>query len=262
MPSAPVDWVGTGVAVALALGALALLRIGRGRSYGGAFGRGAFTGVSADVPLRIAGAARPTRRVDAAERLHVERAVHEGLQASAAELVVAVAERCRPYPEAGWRLGLLLAAAAPFLAAGIGRAPAPLELVAVQGAALALGHLLCQLGPLRRLLVSGRRTRAAARARAWQVYAENGLQRSPHGAGALLFVALFERRLVLLLGEGLARSLDAGESAAELVEPIAAAAERDLRSGAREAALLAARLCGHTRSDGAERPPEVMLLDE
>lgn len=258
MPSALADpsWL----LLAVALAALAALRLAGARTYGGSFGRGAFTGVGAEADLRIRGARKPTRWIDAAERLQIERVLREGLAESDAELVVAVAARSRPYPEAGWRLGLLLALGAALGVTALQPAP-PLQLLAAQVAGLTLGHALCLLGPLQRIFLSKRRLQDAARARAWRLYAESGLVRSPGAMGMLVLVSLFERRIVVLLGEGLAAGLGAGESAAELAPPIAQAFGEGPRVGTAAAAELAARLCPLPRDEARTRPAPVMLLD-
>lgn len=245
----------------MALAALATLRLAGGRTYGGSFGRGAFTGVGAEADLRVRGTRKPTRWIDAAERLQIERVLREGLAESDGELVVAVAARSRPSPEAGWRLGLLLALGAAVGVTALRPAPPLLLLLASQAAGLTLGHALCLLGPLQRIFLSKRRLQDAARARAWRLYAESGLVRSPGATGMLVLVSLFERRMVLLLGEGLAARLGAGESAAELAPPIAQAFGEGPRVGAAAAAELAARLCPLPRDEARTRPASVMLLD-
>ena len=259
MPSALADpsWL----LLAVALAALAALRLAGARTYGGSFGRGAFTGVGAEADLRIRGARKPTRWIDSAERLQIERVLRESLAENDAELVVAVAARSRAYPEAGWRLGLLLALVAALAVTAL--APSrPLQLLlAAQISGLTLGHARCLLGPLQRLFLSKRRLKDAARARAWRLFAESGLVRSPDAMGMLVLVSLFERRMVVLLGEGLAAGLGAGESAAELAPPIAQAFGEGPRAGAAAAAALTARLCPLPRDAARTRPAPVMLLD-
>jgi putative membrane protein len=171
------------------------------------------------------------------ERLRVESALLEQLAESEAELCVLVVGACDDYAFAGWRLGVLLAAlAASGLAAASADVPAA-ALLAAQGAALLAGHGLARLGAVRRLLFSESLADRRAVARAERGFAEAGLD-AAGGAGILLFVALLERRVLVLAGERVARI--ARQDGASAFAGIAGSLAASLRRGRAADGLLEA----------------------
>ncbi len=191
----------------------------------------------------------PSRVIDPAARIRLESAVIEAERATSGEIVVNVVRACDEYGSAGWRCGVLLAGAAFLALAELhARSPVPwLEghlisaLFLAELGALGLGHALARLDPVRRLFVSHplREHRVAERAR--RAFAERGLARTAGRSGILLFVALFERRAVVLADEGIHSALGPDESWDEVVRPIVAG----LRGGNAVDGLLAAvRRCG------------------
>jgi putative membrane protein len=77
------------------------------------------------------------------------------------------------------------------------------------GAAGALGAAL--LPDLQRLFVSSRRAAAVADEQAFQEFYRLGLHRTEGRTGVLLFVSLFERRVVVLADEGISSRVEDGE---------------------------------------------------
>lgn len=198
---------------------------------------------------------KPSRLLGPAERLHLEGVIVEAERATRGELVVVVVRACDPYPAAGWRLGVLLAGLA-FLGLALFAPPlAPWLLLSAQAGALGVAHALVRFDPLRRALVRDGLLEERAAARARRAFAESGLTRSAGGCGLLLFVALLERRVVVLAGEGLHRTLGPGESWEEVVE----IALEGLRRGDAARGLEAAvRRCGEIltrRLPAAAREP-------
>ena len=179
---------------------------------------------------------RPTRLLDPADRQRIEAAVLVAERATAGELVVAVVRACDAYGGAGWRLGVLLALIA-FTALATGHPATPVwALLAAQLGALVLGHLLARLEPIRRRLISERLAEARVAERARRAFAEYGLARTAGRTGVLVFVAVLERRVVVLADEGVNRVLDPDESWEQVVTP----AVDGLRGGRAADGLVAA----------------------
>jgi putative membrane protein len=174
--------------------------------------------------------------IDPADRLRIEACVLEAERESSAEIVVAVMRACDAYGSPGWRLGVLLALLAyASLAVWLPGTP-PSALLAAQAAALWLGHRLAQLDPIRRQLISEDLVDARVAERAQRTFAECGLMRSPGRTGVLVFVAVLERRVLVLADEGIPRELAAPQSLDEVV----ALATEGLRGGRAADGLVAA----------------------
>jgi putative membrane protein len=191
--------------------------------------------------------------IDAESRRALERAVAEQERRTGGEIVVAVVRACDEYGSAGWRLGVALAATA-FLAVGLFAPPLPwTAYLGVQAAALALGHALARLDPIRRLLVSDRLLEQRVFERARRCFAEQGLARTRGRTGILIFAALFERRVVVLGDEGIDRALGSGESWQAAVD----AACEGLHAGRAALGLAeAVRLCGELLASHLPAPPQ------
>ena len=161
---------------------------------------------------------RPSQLFDAAARQRLESAVVEAERATGGELVVAVVHACDEYGSAGWWAGCALAALA-FLALGIFLPALPwTAYLAAQAAALAAGHGLARLDGVRRRLLPQRLVARRVAERARRCFAENGLARTRGRTGVLIFVALLERRVVVLADEGIHRALDPDESWQQVVD--------------------------------------------
>jgi putative membrane protein len=224
---------------ALALGAPGL---GAWRPKRKSLGSGALPGFSGGATARgRISRISPSVLLDPADRLRIEGAVLEAERSTAGEIVVALVGSCAEYGSAGWRLGAALALLcflgvwifAPEVGLGI--------LLGAQVGGLVLGHLLARIQVVRRSLVSDRFMQACAERRAWSAFAENGLARTAERTGILIFVALFERRVIVLGDEGVDRVLDPDESWEEVVDLILAGV-REKRPA--EGILAAVRRCG------------------
>ncbi len=238
---APWGWsllaAASGAVIALGAPGLGALRpqrksLGSGAApgfSGGATARGRISRISPSVLL------------DPADRLRIEGAVLEAEQNTAGEIVVALVSSCAEYGSVGWRIGTVLALLC-FLGIWIFAPGAGLGiLLGAQAGGLVLGHLLARIQVVRRSLVADRFMQTCVEQRAWSAFAENGLARTAERTGILIFVALFERRVIVLGDEGVDRVLDPDESWQEVVELILAGV-RERR--ATEGILAAVRRCG------------------
>jgi len=254
---APWGW---SVLAALSGAALVLLlpRLGAWRPGRANFARGAFGGFSggasrsrASAPGRISRTS-PSVLLDPADRLRIEGAVLEAERNTAGEIVVAVVGSCAEYESAGWRLGAALALLG-FLGAWIFAPEIGLGiLLGAQAVGLVLGHLLARIQRIRRSLVSDRLMQECAERRAWSAFAENGLARTAQRTGILIFVALFEHRVILLGDEGVDQVLDPDESWEEVVDLLLDGV-REQR--ATEGILAAVRRCGEILQMHLPAPP-------
>jgi putative membrane protein len=259
---------------ALAGGALTLLipGIGAWTRRDGSFASGAVGGLSGAASGSGDAAPGPIARIspsvllDPADRLRIEGAVLEAERNTAGEIVVTVVGSCAEYGSAGWRLGVAMALLA-FLGvemllpqAGLG------VLLGAQVFGLLLGHLLARNQLIRRSLISESFTRVCAERRAWSAFAENGLARTVDRTGILIFVALFEHRVIVLGDEGVDRVLDPEESWDEVANLLLTGL-RERR--ATEGILAAVRRCGEilqTRLPAAPKNlnqlPTALILED
>jgi putative membrane protein len=184
---------------------------------------------------------RATELIDPAARLHLEAVVTEAERRTGGEIVVAVVRACDEYGSAGWRLGVALAALV-FLGLGLFVPPLPWALyLGAQALALAAGHLLARSDVVRRWMVSPGLIERRVAERARRCFAEQGLTRTRGRTGILIFVALFERRVVVLGDEGIDRVLDPTESWQQVVDLAVAGLRSDRAVEGLEAAV---RRCG------------------
>jgi putative membrane protein len=209
---------------------------------------------------------KPSALIDPADRMRLETAVIEAVRATAGELVVFVVHACDDYRSAAWRGGVLLAALA-FLGLAVTHAALPhWAFLAAQALALALGHALCRIDAVRRRLVSESYRDARVAERARRAFAEAGLERTRGRTGILIFVALLERRVVVLADEGIHKALAPDEGWDE----VARLAAEDLRRGrAVEGLAAAAARCGAILARHVPAParavgdlPSPVLLEE
>jgi putative membrane protein len=191
--------------------------------------------------------------LDTAARSRLAAAVREAERTTQGEIVLAVVRACDEYGGAGWRLGVLLAVAAY---CGLHAFAAPLPwwaYLAAQGGALLAGHALARPDAVRRVLLGADLVEQRVYERARRAFLENGLTRTQGRTGVLLFVALLERRVVVLGDEGIHRALEPGESWEELVELAGAG----LRAGRPVDGLEAAiRRCGEILAHHFPASPE------
>ncbi len=129
-------------------------------------------------------------------RRRIAAAVQREEARSLGEIVPVVVDRSDSYPEAQDRAGILALALATAL--GLLLPVQRWELVALQALAFALGWLAGGWAPLARVVVGRRALDATVRSRAELAFREQGLARTAHGRGVLLFASLFEHEVVVL----------------------------------------------------------------
>jgi putative membrane protein len=152
-----------------------------------------------------------------AEREQVEAAVAEAEQQTSAELVCAVATESGRYDRAEGAWGLIGAVLTLMLANTV-LISAPAQGaswtidrglgLAGQVAAVVIGFVAGNLlasyfHPLRRLLVSNRELAAETERAAWAVFAQRRMRSTRQQGGLLIYVSLFERRVVILADDGI-----------------------------------------------------------
>jgi putative membrane protein len=229
-------------ALASAVIALGAPGVGAWRPRRKSLGSGALPGFAGGATARgRISRISPSVLLDSADRLRIEGAVLEAERNTAGEIVVALVSSCAEYGSAGWRLGAVLALLCFLGVWSFAPEAAPGTLLGAQAGGLGLGHLLARVQVIRRSLVADRFMQTCAEQRAWRAFAENGLARTADRTGILIFVALFERRVIVLGDEGVDRVLDPDESWQEVVELILAGV-RERR--ATEGILAAVRRCG------------------
>jgi putative membrane protein len=195
---------------------------------------------AAAVP-REAGDVKPSELIGAADRERIEQAVRDAERGTSGEIVVVVVSACDEYGSVGWRCGAGLAALV-FLALGLFAPLLPFTAyLAAQVAAMGVGHGVARIDGIRRRFVAERRLEENAARRAWSAFAEHGLRRTAERTGILIFVALFEHRVVVLGDEAVDRALDPDESWREIVDLVL----EGIRGGrASDGIVAAVRRCG------------------
>lgn len=209
---------------------------------------------------------KPSKLFDPAARQRLEASVFEAERDTAGEIVVVVARACDEYGGAPWRFGVLLAAIT--FAGMIAFLPPQSGWIylAAQAVALLVAHALARIDAVQRLLLPEPLVRERVAERARYAFAANGLTRTQHRTGILIFVALLEHRVVVLADEGIHRTLDPNESWQEVVD-LAVAGLRDGR--ATDGLDAAIRRCGeilarHVPAQGRnpdELPNRIVLED-
>jgi putative membrane protein len=210
------------------------------------------------------------RFFSAADHAAIEAAVREVEAGSAGEIVPYAVEHSDVYAQAPWiaaTLGALLAAAVTGLVRWVGDVwGGPVALwIALPPAAGAAGAWLVTLAApaLRRLLVPPDVLAERVRQRAMRAFLEEQVFRTRDRSGVLVFVSLFERRVVILADRGLDGTVTASEW--EAVSAGIAAGMRDgrpgpaLADGIRRCARLTARLPG--RPDDRDELPDRLRLE-
>lgn len=134
---------------------------------------------------------------------------------TAAELVVYVAERCDPHPEVGWKAvllggasGALFGALAVWVFGGWG---APDYLWILIGLQLGLvgGWLASRFDSVARRLVDREALNSRVAGRAAEAFLGEQVFATKGRTGVLIFVALFEHRVVVLADEGITAHVEA-----------------------------------------------------
>jgi putative membrane protein len=198
----------------------------------------------------------PDRFFSQADLDAIQAAVREAEARTSGEIVPYVVDRSDEYPTTAWKGAALGALLGPMVAFAIYRwtdvwgwplglwiaLPAPLG-----GAA---GYLLALIAPVRRWMVGEHTLDARARRRAAVAFLDQEVFRTRDRTGILLFVSLFERRVVLLADSGIHQKVEEGAW-----EAITGRLAQGIRSGRPAPALIeAVRACGELlERHGVER---------
>lgn len=186
----------------------------------------------------------------------IQAAVQEAEARTSGEIVPYVVERSDEYPNAVWKGAALGALLGPMAALALYRwSPLwgwPLGLWIALPALLggAAGYLLALLSPFRRWMAGEHILDLRARRRAAAAFLEQEVFRTRQRTGILLFLSLFERRVVLLADSGIHQKVEEGEW-----EAITHRLAQGVRAGRPGPALVEAiRACGELlERHGVER---------
>jgi putative membrane protein len=152
-----------------------------------------------------------------ADREAIQAAVREAEARTSGEIVPYVVDRSDEYASAAWKGAALGALLAPLIALAVYRwtsiwgiplawwiaLPAP-----IGGAA---AYLIALLPPVRRWLTGDAMLELRVRRRAGVAFLEQEVFRTEYRTGILLFVSLFERRVVLLADSGIHQKVEEGQ---------------------------------------------------
>ncbi len=181
-------------------------------------------------------------RFSEADLARIRDATHDAEQRTSGEIVPYLVNRVDPYPEASWRgmaLGALLAALGTGLLGGLGIvwsghpdtiASGLIDVTLPILAGGAVGYLLAHWPPIARLLIDDEVLARRVRLRAEAAFLEEEVFHTRERTGILIFLALFERRAVILADEGIHRAVPKDtweEVVAELVAGIRAGRASD-----------------------------------
>ncbi len=198
----------------------------------------------------------PDRFFSQADLDAVQAAVREAEARTSGEIVPYVVERSDEYQNAIWKGAALGALLGPMAALAIHRwsnvwgIPLGIWIALPAPVGGAIGYLLALLHPVRRWLAGEHTLDARARRRAAVAFLDQEIFRTRHRTGILLFVSLFERRVVLLADSGIHQKVEEGAW-----EAITRRLAGGIRSGRPGPALIAAiRACGELlERHGVER---------
>jgi putative membrane protein len=204
-------------------------------------------------------AMEPDRLFSQADLDAIQTAVREAEARTSGEIVPYVVDRSDPYQNALWKGAALGALLGPMVALAIYRWSDfwgwPLEAWIVLPAPLggAIGYLIALLDPVRRWMAGEHTLDARARRRAAVAFLDQEVFRTRDRTGILLFLSLFERRVVLLADSGIHQKVEEGAW-----EAITGRLAQGIRSGRPAPALIeAVRACGDLlERHGVERRAE------
>ncbi len=211
------------------------------------------------------------RILPAADRQAVEAAVRAAEARTGCQIVVTVVPACDDYQHAAWKGATFGALAAALLVGLYSRGlevwgvvwawlllPAPLGAV--------LGFFLARNATVRRGLVTPEVWRRRVESRAAEAFLEAGVHRTATHRGVLLFLAVFERRVMVLADDGVraglpAPALDAVASAVSAAIASVGAGAALVRGVERCAAVLAEHGFAGT-GGGANELPDAVRVEE
>jgi putative membrane protein len=153
---------------------------------------------------------RAVRVFDDEDQTAVHRAVEAAERRTVGEILPVVVERSDPHPGAEWMAALV------FVLVGSSALlvwlpwQQPLFVLLTQLLLGGVGFALARLLPdFKRLFVFERRADGVAEEQAFQEFYANGLHKTEAATGVLIFVSLFEHRVVILADEGIDANVDA-----------------------------------------------------
>jgi putative membrane protein len=128
---------------------------------------------------------------------------------TAGEIVVYVVERCDSYPELAWK-GALIGGALGAMCAGLGAwwfggwgAADHLGILIGLQVGLVLGWVASRFEPVARRLIGDELLESRVEGRAAEAFLEEQVFATRERSGVLIFVALFEHRVLILADEGI-----------------------------------------------------------
>ncbi|MFT5286310.1 MAG: putative membrane protein [Planctomycetota bacterium] len=183
------------------------------------------------------------------------------------EILPVVVERSDPHPGAPWISALVMLLTGSVLLAGYLPWDQPGWLLACQIALGAVGYSIARALPdLNRLFVSEERATAVASEQAFQEFYANGLHKTEAGTGVLLFVSLFERRVIVMGDTGInavVKPEDWENTDKAILEGVRAGSLRSgLIKGVESAGALLAEHFPWTDGDRNEIPDRVIVRRE
>lgn len=174
-----------------------------------------------------------------ADREAIRAATTAAERKTAAELVVYVVERCDPHSEVAWKAALIgaawgaaCAAVAVWLAAGWAE-PHYLWILIGTQVGLVAGWLAGRLESVARRLVDREALESRVEGRAAEAFLERQVFATKERTGVLIFVALFEHRVVVLPDQGISARVDPNAW-----DSISSELARGIRAGAAVRALI------------------------
>lgn len=148
--------------------------------------------------------------IDDAARERVRAAIAAAEARTTGEIVPVIVERSDPHPAAEWKAALAALLLGSALLARWMPWGSPAALLACQLVLGAAGFLAARALPdLKRLFVFEMRATRVAEEQALQEFARHGLRGTEASTAVLVFVSLFERRVVVLADEAIAARVDA-----------------------------------------------------
>lgn len=166
------------------------------------------------------------------ERDAIRAATAEAEQKTSGELVVYVVDACDPHPEASWKGALIGAASGAVVAAVLifvfGGWGARDDLWLLTGVQLGLvaGWLSSRIDSVARSLIGAEALESRVDGRAAEAFVEERVFDTVKRTGVLIFVALFEHRVLVLADDGIR-----AEVAPDAWDGIAEAIARGIREG-------------------------------
>ena len=144
-----------------------------------------------------------------ADREAIQAATTAAERKTAGELVVYVTERCDPHPEVAWK-GALVGGALGALCASLGAwrfggwgAPDHLWILIGFQLGLVAGWIASRFDPVARRLVGEEALDSRVDGRAAEAFLDEQVFATRERTGVLIFVALFEHRVLVLADEGI-----------------------------------------------------------